>query len=353
MRYFLELCIRSVQAAITDLDAEIIVVDNHSSDDSCDMVKQLFPSVTLIENKKNLGFSKGNNIGVAQAKGQYLCILNPDTVLAEDTFTKCLGHASDHPEMGILGCQLLNGRGQFLPESKRHIPTPGVALKKLLGFSNSYYAHQLSPSQNGKVDILVGAFMLLKKEVYNEVQGFDEDYFMYGEDIDLSYRILKAGYQNLYYGDASILHFKGESSLKNTAYAKHFYGAMQIFYEKHFKANRGFDFLVWCGIGMSRLFLKNGRQKDNKPHAFVVVTTDLNFNRKLPFDATTSPHPNGIAPHTQVVFDGNTIDYKTMIAVMGTSEMARGLSFRILPPHGNFMIGSDSSERPGEVVLLS
>ncbi len=248
VRYFLELCLKSVESAIETIDAEIIVVDNNSKDDSCNMVKQLFPSVKLIENKTNSGFSKGNNIGVAQAKGEYLCILNPDTVVAEDTFTQLLDCVDAKDNLGITGCQLIDGKGEFLPESKRNIPTPKVSLKKMMGNAEDYYANHIGADATAKVDILVGAFMLMKKSVYDQVGGFDEDYFMYGEDIDLSYKVLKAGYHNFYFGNTSVLHFKGESTLRDAKYAKRFYGAMQIFYKKHFKQNLVFNTLVYLGI---------------------------------------------------------------------------------------------------------
>ena len=352
VRYFLELCIKSVQSAIADLDAEIIVVDNHSSDDSCEMVKRLFPKIILIENKQNFGFSKGNNIGIAHAKGEYLCILNPDTVVAEDTFIKALAHADKNPEMGILGCQLIDGRGQFLPESKRNIPTPRVSIQKILGFSNAYYANHLGSSEVGKVDILVGAFMLLKKEVYKEVQGFDEDYFMYGEDIDLSYKVLKAGYHNLYYGETTILHYKGESTSKDKTYAKRFYGAMQIFYNKHFKSNLIFDIMIWFGIRFSRLFLKRPKQTVIKAKSHTLITKSSDFNIALPFDFKTIRNFAEVTAGTQVVFDGNTLDYKTIIEHMIPCAVTRGLTFRILPKKAEFIIGSDSPQQRGEVVLL-
>ena len=314
-----------MQAAIVDLDAEIIVVDNQSSDGSCQMVKQLFPEVILIENKENLGFSKGNNIGVAQANGEYLCILNPDTVVAEDTFQKIMAFADDNPQMGILGCQLIDGRGQFLPESKRNIPTPLVSIEKILGFSNNYYANHLSPSDIGKVDILVGAFMVIRGRIYKEVKGFDEDYFMYGEDMDLSYKVLKAGYQNIYYGKTTILHYKGESTLKDKTYANRFYGAMQIFYNKHFKSYIIFDVMVWFGILFSRFFLKIPKQIQKKVTSHVLITNNLDFHVKLPFEAKIIPSLVEVAEDTQVIFDGNTFDYKTII------EQARETRQRSLP----------------------
>lgn len=352
VRYFLELCLKSVESAIAGLDAEIIVVDNHSSDDSCRMVAQLFPKVVLIENAENFGFSKGNNIGVAKAKGKYLCILNPDTVVAEDTFKRVLAYAEGLSELGAIGCQLINGRGQFLPESKRNIPTPMVSVKKILGFSKAYYANHLSPADTGKVDILVGAFMFLKKEVYDAVKGFDEDYFMYGEDVDLSYKVLKAGYQNIYYGETAILHFKGESTLKDKTYAKRFYGAMRIFYNKHYRFNPVLDVLVWLGIFFSRFFSKKPKQFTTKATSHVVMTKNLDFDIKLPFLAKTVHSTDQVAAQTQVVLDGNSMDYRSIIEVMMDSKKSKELTFRVLPKNSQFIIGSDSSEHRGEVLKL-
>lgn len=352
MRYFLELCIKSVQAAIAELDAEIIVVDNQSSDDSCLMVKQLFPEVILIENQKNFGFSKGNNIGVAKAKGEYLCILNPDTVVAEDTFAKILAYLKDHIKIGILGCPLIDGRGQFLPESKRNIPSPLVSIKKILGFSNTYYANHLSPTDTGKVDILVGAFMVFRKEIYHEVEGFDEDYFMYGEDIDLSYKVLKAGYENIYFGETTILHYKGESTLKDKAYAQRFHGAMQIFYNKHFKSTPVFDVLVWFGIKLSRFLFRNPAPRVQKVSSYQVLTKSLDFNTQLPFKTTTVQSLAEAAAQSQIVLDGNSIDYKSIVECMMNSDKDKEFTFRILPRNSKFIIGSDSGEQQGEVVLI-
>ncbi|OBX27279.1 GT2 family glycosyltransferase [Gelidibacter algens] len=352
VRYFLELCIKSVQAAIADLDAEVIVVDNHSSDASCQMVKTLFPEITLIENKQNLGFSKGNNIGVTQANGEYICLLNPDTVVAEDTFKKTLAFAEVIPKMGILGCQLIDGRGQFLPESKRNIPTPIISIKKVLGFSSGYYAKHVSPSDIGEVDVLVGAFMILKKTVYQHVKGFDEDYFMYGEDIDLSYKVLKAGFQNFYFGEASIIHYKGESTLKDKTYAKRFYGAMQIFYNKHFKSNWAFDMMVWFGIRGSRLVLKTPKKVDKKTSGRILLSEHLDVNIKFPFKFEMAENLKTVAVNSQVIFDGNTMSYKQIIDDMISSDKKKFLTFRILPKNAQFIIGSDSSQQQGEVIVL-
>ena len=248
VRYFLELCLKSVEAAITSIDAEIIVVDNNSSDESCKMIKQLFPNIHLLENKDNVGFSKANNQGVAVAKGDYVCILNPDTVVAEDTFSQLIDFSESIENIGIVSCKLIDGAGKFLPESKRNIPTRLVAIRKLIGLSKSYYASNIKEGEVGKSSIFVGAFMLLKRSLYESVGGFDERYFMYGEDIDLSFSILNTGYNNYYYGKTTVIHYKGESTLKDEVYAKRFYGAMQLFYKKYFKSNFLFDIAVTLGV---------------------------------------------------------------------------------------------------------
>jgi len=153
VRYFLELCLQSVEAAIININAEIIVVDNLSVDDSCLMVKQNFPNVKLIENKENFGFSKGNNIGVAQAKGDYICILNPDTVVGESTFQDVLDFAEKKEDIGIIGCQLIDGKGCYLPESKRNVPIPKIAIQKIMGNTKTYYANQIGKGEIGKASI--------------------------------------------------------------------------------------------------------------------------------------------------------------------------------------------------------
>jgi GT2 family glycosyltransferase len=266
VRYFLELCVLSVQKSIANLDAEIIVIDNNSSDDSCAMMQQRFPNVKLIQNKENSGFPKGNNIGVAQAQGEYLCILNPDTVVAEDTFEKVLAFAKSKSDLGIVGCKLIDGTGKFLPESKRGIPTPWVAFTKIFGLYkwfpksslfNKYYAQHLNENQTGKVEILVGAFMLMKRELYDEIGGFDENCFMYSDDIDLSYRTLQKGNSNYYFHETIVIHYKGESTVKDGTYMKRFREAMQFFYKKHFRKSLLFDLMMNFGSFIFSIMKKN------------------------------------------------------------------------------------------------
>lgn len=354
VQYFLELCLKSVQAAISTIDAEIIVVDNNSPDESCKMAKQLFPEVILIENKENLGFSKGNNKGIRVANGEYICILNPDTVVAEDTFTSLLKFVERTEKLGIVGCKLIDGEGQFLPESKRNIPLVKVAIQKIFGNSKKYYANHLNENETGKVDVLVGAFMLMKRNVYDEINGFDEDYFMYGEDIDLSYRILKAGYNNYYFSDTTIIHYKGESTLKDKTYSRHFYQAMQIFYDKHYKSNTVFDILVWLGIRFGALFQNSENQISLKPKQYVLISEEKNeslqreLNQELKLQSQIKEYSN----HLGFILDNSFLSFKSIIEIISKKPKNSVATFKILPKNSNFIIGSNSSKNQGEVICI-
>lgn len=360
VRYFLEACIKSVQAAITEIDAEIIVVDNNSPDDSCDMMKNVFPNIQLIANTENVGFAKANNQAVKAAKGEYVCILNPDTIVAEDTFTQLLQFAETKENLGSIGCKLIDGRGYFLPESKRNIPTPKVSLKKILGSQNSGYYATLGENEVGKVDILVGAFMLMKKETYQTVGGFDEDYFMYGEDIDLSYKLKKAGFQNYYYGKTSVIHYKGESTLKDKTYAKRFYGAMQLFYKKHFRQNVIYDVVVTLGAKLIPLLSSAEKTIQKDVQNYLIVTDSEERFQQI---AAVCNEKNGVqiknatqllqqkkeSKYTEIIFDNQFVSNKTIISLF---ENHLGY-YKILPKNSNFILGSDSSKNRGEVLLLS
>ena len=350
---FLYLCLQSVETALNDIDAEIIVVDNKSNDDSVQMVEEHFAHVKLIRNAANYGFAKGNNIGVEQAEGDYVCILNPDTVVPEDAFLDLLAVADKQPDLGALGCQLIDGTGRFLPESKRHVPTPFISLKKILGYSGSYYYEELNAEQSGSCDVLVGALMVLKRDVYLKVGGFDESYFMYGEDIDLSYELLKAGYQNYYVGSTTVLHFKGESTLKDAAYAKRFYGAMRIFYKKHFKSNIISKALVNLAIQLAYLARSKAIVKSPEVRSIVHVSKFevpklKNFNGNI----KQVEKVNAIGCNTMVIYDASFLSFKSIIGSMKQNSLKTNLVFRIQPKKANFIIGSDSNLTRGEVVSI-
>lgn len=371
VRYFLELCVLSVQAAMQNIDGEIIVVDNNSPDDSCDMMRQRFPNVKLIENKENLGFPKGNNIGVKQAKGEYICILNPDTVVAEDTFEKVLSFIQKQKNPGIVGCKLIDGAGNFLPESKRGIPTPFTAFTKVTGLYKlsdafgKYYASHLSKNQTGKVEILVGAFMIMKKETYLEVGGFDENCFMYSDDIDLSYMVMKTGKSNYYFHETTVIHYKGESTVRDEKYMKRFREAMDFFYKKHFSTSVFFDVFMKTGAFFFSI-IKRKQAVLSRPEIddYILLTTDEKTAAKVEkllgkkvqlFDSAVEKELNSLqskkAKCTEIIFDNDHLDFKSIIAQMEKCQKSRFI-FRILPRHANFLIGSDNSNDRGEIILL-
>lgn len=365
VRYFLEQSILSVERALNGIDAEIIVADNDSKDDSCDMVRKRFPHITLLENKENLGFSKANNRAVAVAKGEYVCILNPDTAIAEDTFSKALNYADKQEKFGALGVYLMDGTGNFLPESKRNIPTPWRSLLKLVGWTKGtkgYYARHINDREMGEVDTLVGAFMLMKREVYNEVGGFDEDYFMYGEDIDLSYKLIQAGYKNYYLGDLCVLHYKGESTQKDSAYLDRFYGAMRIFYNKHFRSNYIQHAFMNFGVMVAKTFRrrKEGKRKSSTPYTeeVLVFTESIALLKKLSEvyeipvrSGSKTAMGNALFTNTLCIFDVDYVSYQQIFSVMQQRKNKQN-SFRIKPPGCNFVIGSDQSDQKGNVKKL-
>ncbi|GAB1307506.1 glycosyltransferase family 2 protein [Urechidicola sp. KH5] len=373
-RYFLELCLQSVLDAVSNLDAEIIVVDNNSTDDSCAMVERKFPEALLISNKENFGFSKANNQGVAKARGQYVLILNPDTVVAQDTFEKIIDFAKSRHNFGALGARLIGGHGSFLSESKRSIPTPMVSFNKLMGITSretsKYYANHLKEDETGVIEILVGAFMFMTRKVYNEVKGFDESYFMYGEDIDLSYKILNKGYQNYYYADSEVIHFKGECTVRDAKRLHHFHEAMKIFYREHFKVNRLYDFVMYLGINFWYVMKALGKGKKTKrsklPEKIAYCGSDDSVYNRLEriCNGTTKLYhfsevgsvqllkdfakSNNV---TEFVFDSNSYSYTRIIELMSALKN-EGLTFKIHPRNTNYILGSNTSDSRGDVFVF-
>lgn len=387
VRYFLELCVLSVQNALKTIDSEIIVIDNNSSDDSCAMMKQCFPNVKLIQNNENVGFPKGNNIGVAQAQGEYICILNPDTVVAEDTFVKIFNFVSssavENDNLGILGCKLIDGTGNFLPESKRGIPTPWVAFTKITALyklvPNSrtfgkYYAQHLNENQTGKVDILVGAFMFMRRDLYLEVGGFDEDCFMYSDDIDMSYRILQMGKSNYFFSETTIIHYKGESTVKDETYMKRFQEAMNFFYKKHFSPDGSgstlFSLFMKMGIvffSLVKMFQgkpspKFGLKGTPKSHLLYSANEKLMEKLRLVLQNKVLFHDLKTEKMVissfvknkealEIILDNEFISFKECITIL---ELARnkGITFKIIPKNANFLIGSNNSNERGEIIEI-
>jgi GT2 family glycosyltransferase len=258
VKYFLEQALLSVRKAAKGLAIDVFVVDNNSSDGSVEMLYARFPEVTVLANLNNTGFSVANNQAIRLSNAKYILLLNPDTIVAEDTFQRCIEFMENHSEAGGLGVRMIDGTGQFLPESKRGFPSPWVAFCKTFGLSalfpkskrfNRYYLGFLDKNQTNEVEVLAGAFMLMRRTALDKVGLLDEAFFMYGEDIDLSYRIVQGGYKNYYLADTTILHYKGESTKRGSLnYVKTFYQAMIIFAKKHFQGEQANFF-----VGMLQL----------------------------------------------------------------------------------------------------
>jgi O-antigen biosynthesis protein len=260
VKYFLEQCLHSVVKAIAGIEAEVFVVDNDSKDASVEYLQPLFPRVKFIASKTNDGFAKANNKALEKCKGDYILFLNPDTIVPEDCFKNCINFFVEHYDCGALGVQMIDGSGSFLPESKRAFPSLSAAFFKLTGLSllfpksktfNQYALGNLSKDDNYEVDVLAGAFMMLKKSVAQDTKGFDETFFMYGEDIDLSYRVQKTGLKNYYFGKQNIIHFKGESTKRGSLnYVRMFYNAMSVFVRKHYSGSKANFFATIINIAI-------------------------------------------------------------------------------------------------------
>lgn len=260
VKYFLEQCLRSVERAAAGISCETIVVDNASKDNSVEYLKERFPNITIIASSENLGFARANNIAINRSKGEYILLLNPDTIITEHTLSDFITFMDNTPEAGGCGAYMLRTDGSFALESRRGLPTPFVAFCKMSGLSSlfphsrifgKYYMRYLDENKTEEIDIMSGAYMFLRKKTLESAGLLDEDFFMYGEDIDLSYRILKKGYKN-YFLPSHILHYKGESTEKSSyRYVHTFYRAMQLFFNKHYAhysllVSAPISIAIWC-----------------------------------------------------------------------------------------------------------
>lgn len=376
VKYFLEQALLSVRAAVSPAcDAEIFVVDNHSGDDSMAYLKPRFPEVTFIENQENSGFAKANNQAIARSTGEYILLLNPDTVIGENTLTEVCQFMDSHPDAGGLGVKMLNGEGRFLPESKRGFPSPWTSFCKIFGLAalaphsrlfGKYHLRYLSENEIHPVDILSGAFMLLRKTAIERCGVLDETFFMYGEDIDLSYRITLAGYKN-YYLPTPIIHYKGESTKKYTLkYVRIFYGAMLIFFKKHYPHYRIFYALLiksaialralydltvqW--IGFPFRYWKKRRLSARQIHWHIIsefpdrirsviaahypeAAVSVYRHAQQVFDnATTQPNTSD-----RIVFDRGSMCYDDIIRTIG-NHSRKGRDFYIYSPDSGIIVSS-------------
>ncbi len=319
VKHFLEQTIRAALEALAGLNGEVIVVDNNSGDDTMAFVKPRFPQVTFIENSENVGFGRANNQAIMRAKGHYTLILNPDTIITPECITAPMQWMKAHPKCASIGLHMIDGNGRFLPESKRAFPTPWVSFCKIFGLSKlmprsrwfaKYHLRFLDEHRPHNIDILAGAYMFCRTSILQSVGGFDEDFFMYGEDIDLSFRFVQAGFEN-WYLPTTMIHYKGECTKKDSLrYVKVFYDAMLIFYRKHFPGfgTLAYPFiklgvLVRQSMAVLRRFFKHVFKKKEK-------TLDEINNWVILSDS-----PNEVAQKMHIAH------YDTKIPVRGTANV--------------------------------
>ncbi|TSA19529.1 glycosyltransferase [bacterium] len=261
VRDFLHHALVSLQKAMKGMKGEIIVVDNASDDGSIEMVRRRFPAVQLVASKSNLGFAKANNVGLKRARGKFILLINPDTLVQEDTLRVMLRFFEENHDVGLAGCKILNPDGTFQLACRRSFPRPWAAFTKMVGLSalfptsrlfGRYNLTYLSPDETYEIDAVSGSFMMVRREAYEQVGGLDEDFFMYGEDLDWCYRIQRAGWKNYYVHTTQIIHYKGESTKRsNLNEIRTFYQAMHLFVQKHLSSSLMLAFLIRCAITVS------------------------------------------------------------------------------------------------------
>ena len=375
---FVYQCLCSLKKALSNFQHEIFVVDNNSSDGSVEFLKKWHPEVNIIENDDNVGFSKANNAALKLVRGQYVLIINPDTFVPEDMIEKCVDFLDNNDDAGAVGVKMYSAKGQFAPESKRGIPKPFTAFCKLVGLCKlfpknkifgKYYLGHLDPDKVNKIEILSGACMFVRYEALKKVGLFDEDYFMYGEDIDLSYRFLKAGYHN-YYLPIKIIHYKGESTQKvSYQYVNNFNKSMAIFFRKHFNV---YSWLLelpilatvylkaaigYLKVGIIKtLFYKRHLQDNTKVRFLYFAECDsdkkpvMDILNKYGFSADVIPMNDDIRNQGHnvmdnvgkhydfVIYNTNFFDYKKIISFFTTDEKGDNVQMALFYPELNKII---------------
>lgn len=364
--YFLQLCLDALKLVIEEINTEVIVIDNASSDNSCSIVLEKYPFVRLVESKENLGFGKANNRGIEMAVGHFVLLLNPDTIVQKATLQKSIEVLTKRKDVAAVGVKMLDGSGFFLPESKRGLPLPKVAFYKAFGLAKffpkssrfaRYYLGHLSSEEENEVEVLAGAYMMCRADVLKKCGGFDEDFFMYGEDIDLSYRLTQRGYKLIYLPQYPIIHFKGESAKHDAVWAKHFYGAMELFSSKHFN-NKGkmFRFMLNCGIAFRKSLSLKSKEKRNtidlsKIHLYVTAS-ESNFK----------PFSNWLSLFKKVSFQLPDSNINNADAVLFTKHFSSSEVINIMKKDAGkkqfffagdeFVLTSPNSDSQGEVYSL-
>lgn len=335
----LEICLDSCQEALKNCEGEIIVVDNNSSEIDFASLKKIYPTIKYLLQTENLGFAKANNIGVENALGDYILILNPDTIIPEDIFPKLIDFHQSKDKIGLVGVRLIDTNGNFHPESKRNIPTAKNSFSKLFkrlnkSTSNNYYKLEVDESETAPCEILVGAFMFTTKQIYQEIGGFDARYFMYGEDIDISYSAELAGYTNYYKGDITVLHYKGESTKRDKKYFKIFFEAMMIFLAKYYKDNWLNYQVLRAGIAVKYCveMIKFNLSNQSNQQKVEVNKNELNWINQLS-ELKNQQNQN-------IVLDAERFSYQEILSIISQYNSSN-TSFYIHSKNKNYVIGDD------------
>ncbi len=376
---FLKLCLYSVLKAAKTINAEVFVVDNASADDFVEMVRTAYPEVNLIENKKNVGFSAANNQAIAKASGDIVLLLNPDTIIPENTFIHLLSFYKEHPDATGVGAKMIDGSGNYLPESKRGLPTPITSFYKFSGLIKlfpeservaAYYVGHVPSDETVQVPVLAGAFLAFPMEVLKRTEPLDESFFMYGEDIDFSYRLSRIG-SNYYYPGITIIHFKGESTKKDRAYLERFYNAMLIFAKKHFFPDYS-NFHKWFVTFSIRsiksllgtlMFLRGSDKKKNQvfsSQAFLIgVSEGYDFVRKKSgfseiklYDSFNDIDLSEISTvlKTNIFIDLQSVSIQDAVAFM--ERYTDKFTYTFLSPRRDFYLKSCDADSSGEITFL-
>ena len=350
---FLDYCIQSVTEALKNTNAEIIVFDNSSTDGTVEFLRLKDYNIKLIESDNNLGFSKANNEAVKSAKGEYLFFLNPDTIIPEDFFDNFF--KKDFKNFGIYGCRMIDGRGNFLRESKRNFPNSKIIFKKIIGLKSNYYS-KLNEFDFGEVDVLCGANMIVKNLTYKKIDGFNNDYFMFGEDIELSYRFKNIGYCNFYDGNMTIVHFKGESTKTNINYMKNFYGAMEIYYQNIFSSNW---FLLFMIKIISKFLIFINVLMPKKHNMNFQTAKNILFSNKL--NTALDKRFEGIILKSKIdksfencnlILDPNYLTFKQIIKTLNMLKNGNNINFWFLSKDSSYMLRSGDMNQKGNVIFL-
>ena len=354
-KVYLDLCLHSVSIALKNINGEIIVYDNNSSDGTMDYIKSKNHEILFIDGNENLGFSKANNIAAKSANGEFLFFLNPDTLVPENLFENFLNNNHDCKNMGILGFRMIDANGQFLKESKRNSPTKSIVLKKIFGIKNNYYS-EIDEFGLGYVDILCGANMLIKSKVFNEINCFNEDYFMYGEDIELSHKSLSYGYNNYYDGRTTLIHFKGESTKNDIRYLRNFYGAMHIYYKNIFSPSTLNLFFVKVFlkfiIVLKSLFYLPKFKNNNFKKTYLISDSLKNclFDKYQNIILSKKIHLS--ENDCRIILDLNYLNFKQVIEILNSKKSSDNINFCFLSWDYKYSIESSGMNQKGKVVFL-